>query len=133
MNFSLPNAHIISKFVLDDKSYDIDYFKIFFSQDIDYKGQPQHEVRGGQLKISLSQIADDNLYLWAKRSTMLKSGEILFQTDMGISVLRINFEDAYCIELTREIDEAKGAHTVLVISPESISINGKKHTNYWRR
>jgi len=130
--FSLPNAHVISKFNLDGKSYDVDYFKIFFSQDIDFKGQPEHEVRGGILKINLSHIADNNLYTWAKKSTLLKSGEVLFQTDLGVTVLRINFDNAYCIELTREIDSMKGAHTILVISPEKISINGKEHTNYWK-
>jgi hypothetical protein len=130
--FSLPNAHVISKFVLDGKSYEIDYFKIYFSQDIDFKGQPENEVRGGILKINLSQIADNNLYMWAKKSTQLKGGEVLFQTDLGVTVLRINFENAYCIELTRQINSMKGASSTLVISPEKISINGKEHTNYWK-
>jgi hypothetical protein len=132
MNFSLPLAHIISKFILDGKEYDVDYFKIFFSQDIDYKGQPQHETMGGQLKIVLSQMADDNLYDWAKQSTKLKSGQIVFETEMSSPVLIVDFESAYCIELTRSIDAQKGTQTVLIISPETVIVNGVEHCKFWK-
>lgn len=126
-----PNAHITSIFIFDEKKYEIDYFKIFFSQEVDYKGQPQHETRGGQLKIKLTQIPDNNLYTWAKTSTLKKNGEIIFQTDLGISVLRVSLENAYCVELTRITDSMQGAHTILVISPENIKLNSTIHNNRW--
>jgi len=127
----LPLAHIVSQFILDGKSYDVEDFKISFSQPIDFKGQPQHEMLGGQLYVMLTEGADDNLYLWAKKETKLKSGSVLFQTDLGMTVLELNFTDAYCIHLGRSINAHTGTTTNLIISPKEISMNGVKHKNYW--
>ena len=124
-------AHLECKFVLDGKEYDLDGFSIGFLQPSDYKGQPQHEIRGGQMSLMLNQIADKNLYLWAKKSTLLKSGVILFQTDAGMTVLEIVFTNAYCINLSSEINALTGVTTTLIISPESVDIYGITHTNYW--
>jgi hypothetical protein len=129
---TLPMSHIESKFVLDDKIYEVEDFKIAFSQPTDYKGQPQHEIGGGQLYITLLEGADNNLYLWAKKSTLLKSGSILFQTDLGITIIEIEFSDAYCINLTRDINAYTGTKTSLIISPKKVKMNGILHENYWR-
>lgn len=129
----LPSAHINAFFILDGKKYNIENFNIGFIQPTDYKGQPEHEMKGGQLTVTLSQAADDNLYLWAKKSTLVKSGEVLFQTDMGISVLKIIFNNGYCVNLTRELSAFNGTKTVLIISPESLVVNGIEHLNYWRK
>ncbi|GHT07827.1 hypothetical protein FACS189426_02040 [Bacteroidia bacterium] len=128
-----PLAHIISKFVLDGKSYEVEDFKVSFSQSVDYKGQPQHEILGGQLFVKLHEAADDSLYLWAKKSTQLKSGAILFQSDIGMTVLEIIFTDAYCINLTREINAYTGTSTSLVLSPKELRMDGIKHENYWKK
>lgn len=128
---NLPFSHIVGKFNLDGKEYDMETFNIKFTQPIDYKGQPQHEIQGGILMISITQSADNNLYLWAKTSTMRKSGQVLFQTDLGITVLRINFSNAYCITLVRDINAISGTKTDLIISPEMVTMNGIEHTNFW--
>jgi len=130
-SISQPFSHIVAKFILDGKDYQIENFKINFHQPSDFKGQPEHEVKGGQLHITIPQLADNNLYLWAKKSTLVKSGEVVFQTDLGISVLKINFANAYCINLTREVNSRTGGKTSLVISPETLSINGVTHENVW--
>jgi len=129
---AFPLSHIESKFVLEGKTYDVENFKIAFSQPTDYKGQPQHEIEGGQLYITLDESADNNLYLWARKSTLLKSGSILFQTDAGITVIEIEFTDAYCINLTREINAYTGTKTSLLISPKKVKMNGFLHENYWK-
>lgn len=127
-----PLAHIDAKFILDERIYSVETFKIVFNQSKDFKGQPQHEVKGGQFMISLSQAVSNDLLLWAKQSTQLKSGEILFQTDLGITVYRIKFTNAYCITLTREISSKKGTRTLLMIAPEQLSLNGFEHNNFWK-
>ncbi|GHV52099.1 hypothetical protein FACS1894181_14900 [Bacteroidia bacterium] len=66
---ALPLAHITAKFILDGKAYEIDTFKVSFAQPKDFKGQPQHEVKGGQLMVTLSQLPGDELFVWAKTST----------------------------------------------------------------
>jgi hypothetical protein len=127
-----PLAHVVSKFVLDGKSYDVEDFKVSFSQSVNYNGQPQHEVLGGQLFVKLHEGADDNLYLWAKKSTQLKSGAILFQSDIGMTVLEIIFTDAYCVNLEREFSAYTGTGTSLIISPKKLQMDGVKHENYWK-
>ncbi len=126
-----PLAHLVASFILDGKEYEIEQFRIGFVQPTDYKGQPQHEITGGQILIKLSQIPDDSLYLWAKKSVQLKSGQILFQTDLGMNVLKIDFTNAYCISLTREINAYNGTSTSLIISPENVILNDVEHDNFW--
>ena len=129
LNF--PLSHLEAKFMLDGKIYEIETFKVKFSQPIDYKGQPQHEIKGGQLIIVLTQAPDNNIYLWSKQSTLQKNGEIVFQTDLGITVLRISFSKGYCITLARNVNEKAGTTTTLVISPEQVIMNGVEHDNFW--
>lgn len=47
---NLPFSHIVGILNIEGKSYDIESFNTKFTQPIDYKGQPQHEIRGGQLQ-----------------------------------------------------------------------------------
>lgn len=82
--------------------------------------------------VTLSQAADDPLYLWAKTAQLTKEGQVVFQTDLGISVLRVNFENAYCTNLQRSTNVMTGTETTLVISPEIVSLNGVEHNNFWR-
>ncbi|MDR2145901.1 MAG: type VI secretion system needle protein Hcp [Tannerella sp.] len=124
-------AHVVAHFYLDGKEYEVEHFNTAFAQPVDYKGQPQHETNGGQITLTLTHLPDENLNNWAKRSTLLKSGEIVFTTEMGSPPLRVTFGNAYCIRLTQEYDEFTGTKTVLVIAPETVTMNGVSHTNYW--
>lgn len=130
---SLPLAHIQAKFILDGEKYDVEDFKINFSQPVDHKGQPQHEMKGGQIMVSISQIPGNNMYQWAKKATELKGGSVIFQTDLGISVLRVTFSNAYCVSLTRDISAITGTKTTLYIAPEKVSLNGIEHNNFWSK
>jgi len=131
MNTLQPLAHHVATFIMDGKKYDVERFSIELSQPIDFKGQPQHEIKGGQITVNLTQAADDNLYIWAKKSTLRKNGKILFQTDLGITVLEIDFKNAYCINLTREINASNGTNTSLTVSSEIIIMDGVEHNNFW--
>jgi len=126
-----PLTHLKAIFILDEKKYDLENFEMKFVQEADFKGQPESEVKGGQLSFTIPQIADDNLYTWAKKSEMLKSGQILFQTDVGMSILRIEFENAYCVTLTRNISAFGGTQTNLIISAKALSLNGIEYNNRW--
>ncbi|HCC52271.1 MAG TPA: type VI secretion system needle protein Hcp [Porphyromonadaceae bacterium] len=128
---TLPHAHLVVKFKLDEKIYEVDDFSIRFDQPVDYKKQPQHEVHGGSMSLTLMQTADDTLYTWAKTSTKRKDGQVVFETDLGITVLEINFENAYCTELISEVNASSGACISLKIDPEIISMNGFDHDNNW--
>jgi hypothetical protein len=130
-SFLQPLSHIVGKFYLDGKEYELEHFKVGFSQPTDYKGQPQHEVKGGQIMITLTHMSDNNLYEWAKRSTLRKAGRIEFQTEMSSPILRIEFAEAYCVSMERNIDSMKGSTTTLIIAPEQIFLNGLEHNNFW--
>ena len=132
-SFLEPLAHVIVKFYLEGKEYTVDGFKVGFTQDIDYRGQPQHETQGGTIYLRLYQAAEDTLFEWAKRSTMLKSGMIVFETEISNPVLRVEFTNAYCIGLTRSIHARTGTKTSLIISPEIIVLNGIDHNNFWKK
>lgn len=132
--FNLPQtiAHIVAKFFLDGEEYEVAYFDIFFSQEVDHKGKPQHEVGGGLFKIVLKNTISDSIYDWAKRSTVKKNGKIIFSKELVSSDIIILFEDAYCINLTRHIDSFTGTTTTLIISPGIISLNNITHDNGWK-
>ena len=127
----LPLAHINAKFFLDGETYEVEHFDINFEQPTDFRGQPQHEIGGGQMTVQISQIPSNNLYLWAKTSTLRKSGILLFQTDLGMTIMKVEFMNAYCINLTRQINAYSGTDTTLVISPEKLKINDIDHYNNW--
>jgi len=128
---NLPLAHLNVKFNLDGVSYDVDQFHAGFTQPIDYKGQPQSETEGGKFSVTLERIADNILYQWAKTSTLLKNGSVIFQTDVGMTVFRFEFENAYCISLIRDIDAMRGSRTTLTVSAEILKLNGQEHCNFW--
>jgi len=132
-NLLQPLAHIAGKFSVDGQKYEIENFNLRISQPVDRKGQPQHELRGGQIHLTMTHMADDLLYEWAKSSTKLKNGSVLFQTDLGVTVLKIDFKNAYCINLIREINAMTGTSTSLIIAPEEVIINGEKHNNFWSK
>lgn len=130
--FEQIDTDVNAVFILDGKQYEVEQFKIEFAQNVDYKGQPQHETMGGQLYITMTQGADYNIYDWAKRENSKKSGEIRFKTKTTGTVLEIVFENAHCIKLTRQINFSSGTKTSLVISPQRVTMNGFTHDNKWR-
>ncbi|MDR1437232.1 MAG: type VI secretion system needle protein Hcp [Candidatus Symbiothrix sp.] len=130
--FEQVDTYIETQFVLDGKEYDIEHFGINFSQDVDHKGQPQHETRGGEISIVLTELVGDNIYDWAQRADKRKDGKILFRSQTEGTVLEIVFMNAYCIKLNRSVSSMSGAVTSLIISPEKVSLNGIIHSNNWR-
>jgi hypothetical protein len=133
LNLSQPFAHIVVYFTLDGEKYEVEHSNIKFMQDYDFKGQPQNEVYGGQLSLTLSHMPDDSLYLWAKKSTLVKNAQLVYQTDMGITLLSVDLLNAYCMSLIQEFSSYSGTKTTLVISPESVVMNGITHNNIWKK
>jgi len=131
MSYSAFPRHLVGKLEVDGKEYTIDRFKIGFKQSIDFKGQPQHETKGGQMSLTISHAADSTLYEWACNATKRKSGKIIFQTQSEQTVIHIFFEDAYCVRLERQTGDKQGTRSSLVIAPGYVKINDSEHTNFW--
>ena len=129
MNLAL--AHVESHLMLNGKKYEIIEFNVVFTQVTDHKGQPQHEVSGGKLSLTIPHHADNTLYDWAKTSTHLKNGEVVFFSELSGTVTHVEFFNAYCIHMENQIKSAGGLSVKLTISPERLTINGVEHDNFW--
>ncbi|MDR2145208.1 MAG: hypothetical protein LBE91_01940, partial [Tannerella sp.] len=54
--------------IVDGREYEICQFSIDFAQSVDHKGQPQSEVRGGRMFITLTETLPDSMYYWIIRT-----------------------------------------------------------------
>ena len=131
-SLSQPTGNIDVKFYFKGKTYDVERFQISFLQPTDYKAQPQQEVRGGQIFLSLAQVVDPAIYIWAKKSTLRESGKISVVTQNGNNPLDIVFEEACCVSFTRTCNFISGTKTELIISPKIVILNNKPHANRWK-
>lgn len=133
--FSFPqvdsNVNVI--FSVDGDEYAVEQFKIGFHQPVDgIKNQPEGEVRGGRIMITLSQTVKNNIYGWAVKPWMKKNGAVLFKTGMSGVIFEVAFTNAYCVNLKRVIESlGQGLSTTLILSPESVSVNGIEFDNRW--
>ena len=133
--FSFPqvdsNVNVI--FSVDGDEYAVEQFKIGFHQPVDgIKNQPEGEVRGGRIMITLSQTVKNNIYGWAVKPWMKKNGAVLFKTGTCGVIFEVAFTNAYCVNLKRVIESlGQGLSTTLILSPESVSVNGIEFDNRW--
>ena len=130
--FNLPHidSDLTAWFILDGQEYEMSQFNIMFGQVVDHKGQPQDEVRGGRMMISLTQTLPDSIYRWAMTS-FPKNGEVVFRSKTTNAPLRIEFMNAYCVSFQRSISDKGGVDTVLHISPDELLMNGISFDNHW--
>jgi predicted metallo-beta-lactamase superfamily hydrolase len=117
---------------LDNKKYELSGFQIVFGQPTDYKGQPQHEVKGGQFILTITQAVEDNIYIWAKNNNHRKTGTIKFTSETEGTVLEIKFIDSCCISLVHKVNAFSGLEISMVISPSILTVNGIIHDNKWK-
>jgi hypothetical protein len=91
--------------IVDGKEYEINHFSFEVRQWVDHKGQPQSEVRGSQITVTLTQTVPENIYHWAMR-TQAKNGEVVFKSKTASAPLKIQFTDGYCTDLVRTVNSA---------------------------
>lgn len=126
------DGHVSVFFVVDNKEYEVEQFRIGFTQDVDYKGEPQHEVLGGRLLITLNEALPESFYSWGIDNNKFKNGEVYFTTGSG-RLLNIEFINAKCINISRAITAGKGLQSVIILSPEIVKVNGIEHNNFWTK
>ena len=114
----------------NQEGYRLAEFNIGFHQDIDYKGQPQHDEAGGIMSLTLTHVTDAAIDFWAMKSRELKNGSVIFRQH-GTKVLTITFEQAYCINCQQSVSESGGVVTRMIISPNIINLNDIDHNNNW--
>ncbi|GHT35533.1 hypothetical protein FACS189434_13490 [Bacteroidia bacterium] len=129
-NFPQIDSDVTAWLIVDGKEYEISQFNISFGQSVDFKGQPQSETRGGRMFVTLTEALPENLYRWAMTSAA-KNGEVTFKSKTANAPLKVEFQNAFCINFARTVDTNNGLNTDLVISPEEIMINGTTFDNRW--
>ena len=132
-NFPQVDSNVNVIFSVDGDEYAVEQFKIGFHQPVDnLKNQPEGEVRGGRIMITLSQTVKNNIYGWAVKPWVKKNGAVLFKTGTSGVIFEVAFTNAYCISLKRVIESlGQGLSTTLILSPESVSVNGIEFDNRW--
>ena len=131
-NFPQVDSNVNVIFCVDGDEYEVEQFKIGFHQPVDgNKNQPEGEVRGGRIMITLSQTVKNNIYGWAIKPWVKKNGAVLFKTGTSGVIFEVTFTNAYCISLKRSIGIAVGLNTTIILSPESLCLNGIDFTNQW--
>ncbi len=118
--------------VMDGADYELHNFNIGFGQAVDFKGQPQDEVRGGRILMTFSQALPESMYQWAM-TAMQKSGTIVFRSKTANAPLKIEFTNAFCVNFTRTVDQHMGIITNMIISPEEVAVNDIYFENHWVR
>jgi len=118
--------------VLDGKEYKLTTFVTELGQGIDRKGEPNSMVQGGLLRLSLDDLPDENLNKWALTSGSggYKNGEIQFRRKSSSMPLRIEFEEARCVEYEKKTGSG-GVRARIVISAKELHFNGVLHDNRW--
>lgn len=131
-NFPQVDSNVNVIFCVDGDEYEVEQFKIGFHQPVDgNKNQPEGEVRGGRIMITLSQTVKNNIYGWAIKPWVKKNGAVLFKTGTSGVVFEVAFTNAYYYRLQRNLNVGTGLETVLILSPETVSLNGFILDNNW--
>lgn len=120
-----PIGKTTLKLSIENKQYEIERFKMDFSQGIDLKGQPQEETNGGVVEFSITNLPDELFNKWMIRETEVKTGVFVFEQGDQNSPLKVSFSDAYCINMAIRTSLGQGLYTDYVISANEIDLNGK--------
>lgn len=103
-----------------------------FSQDIDERGLPKAQVKGGVITLTFNSIEDEEIMHWMISPNADKSGKILFSGDESEKVFKtLEFTDARCFFYHEYFTRDAEMIEELKISARKLSISGATHTNTW--
>ncbi|NDV67911.1 type VI secretion system tube protein TssD [Dysgonomonas sp. 25] len=111
--------------------YELYSFETDFEQEIDHKGQPQREVKGGLLSLVLQQASDELINRWMFQRDIFLDGYISFSLSSfsANDPMRIIFKEARCILYEKIVGAKIGIQTKILVSANQIEINGILHQN----
>ena len=105
-----------------------------FTQEIDQRGLPRSEVRGGVIRMAFRSMDDQELMHWMISSVSDKSGKITFSGEETEKVFKtLEFKDARCISYQETFERDSEMIIEITISAREVSISGVTHTNMWSK
>ena len=124
----LNDTSVDAKLLLNGTEYEIETFNIQFQQSTDYKGEPQREVKGGLMTLTINHVADEQINHWMFHRSVKHSGAIVFASLSRIAnpVIVIEFVNGRCFRYTKNIGYSSVSYTIL-ITAEEVKINGIEH------
>lgn len=105
-----------------------------FTQDIDQRGLPKTEVKGGVITLAFNSIDDQEIMHWMISSKADKNGKITFSGEDTEKVFKtLEFKDARCIAYHESFIRDREMVEEITISAREISISGVTHLNIWTK
>lgn len=105
-----------------------------FTQDIDQRGLPKSEVKGGVINLIFSSIDDQEIMQWMFSPKADKSGKITFSGAESEKVFKtLEFKDARCISYHESFVRDTEMQEEIILSAREVTISGVSHTNNWTR
>lgn len=103
-----------------------------FSQDIDQRGLPKTQVRGGVITLSFYSIEDEEIMWWMISPKSDKSGKIHFSGGEDKKVYKtVEFVDARCFSYKETFLRDVEMIQEIMISARKIKVSGATHENIW--
>jgi hypothetical protein len=104
-----------------------------FTQDIDQRGLPKSEVKGGVINLVFNSIDDQEIMQWMLSAKADKNGKITFAgVEESEKVFKtLEFKDARCISYHESFSRDSEMLEEITISAREVTISGVSHTNKW--
>jgi hypothetical protein len=105
-----------------------------FTQDIDQRGLPKSEVRGGVINLSFKSMDDQEIMHWMISSKSDKSGKITFSGEDTEKIFKtLEFSDARCVSYHESFVRDGEMIEEITISAREVTISGVTHSNTWTK
>lgn len=105
-----------------------------FTQDVDQRGLPKSEVKGGVISLVLNSIDDQEIMQWMFSAKDDKSGKITFSGEETEKIFKtVEFKDARCIGYNESFVRDTEMVEEITISAREVTISGVTHTNTWTK
>jgi hypothetical protein len=122
-------------FIVQDETFNVRSFNWSIHQSADTLNRADTLVQGGQLHIELDSQPSDLLHFWALDNTKRLDGKILvFEADSRAVRKTIEFQDAYCVGLSKHFDgtgSASGMVMTLRLSAGKLQCGEVVLDNKW--
>lgn len=129
---NMEGTNFIVEMHLSGRTYEIEHFSTEFDQQTEEGTlEPKDDIKGGVMKLTMVQIPDNELLQWAASKSERKNGEIVFMNEDFSPLLRIEFQDAACVDFTQSCNEAVGGVINLTIVPRVVSYDGTTLEKSW--
>jgi hypothetical protein len=105
-----------------------------FVQDVDQRGMPKSEVKGGLITVAYESTDDTYIMQWMISPTADKQGKIEFLSEEDAKALKtLDFNDARCVSYHESYVRDGSMITEITISARELKLSAVEHKNAWTK